>query len=291
MFCKKEIIIKNKELLDSVFSINVNENLNNFQLDIFEKILFDPKVILNNSIIESAKELNTSKSVLWNISKKIKCINYDQFKLKIKEYIDKKALFSNNDLKNFDFYKNNDFFKDSTSFLLNDFLNKFEIKIIDKIANLILNSNRIIFSCRSESYPIARDAYDFLTSIGFDTVLSIFPKNFIYRLVSIKPKNLVVFFNNITDELEAAVEYLLNTKNEIILITQDKKYQNFQSKFSSINILYLPNYYNLPFVTQRFEFYGILNILSYQLLKSKKVKNNLDKINDLKKIKAFKKSD
>lgn len=230
---------------------------------------------------------------MWNISKKLKCTNYDQFKLRIKEFIDKKSLFSSffGDLENFDFYKNNDFFKRSTSFLLNDFLNKFEIKMIDKIAKLILNSNRIIFSCRTESYPVARDAYDFLTGIGFDTVLSIFPKNFIYRLVSIKPKNLVVFFHNITDKLEAAVEYLLNRKNEIILITQDKKYQNFQSKFSSINILYLPNYYDLPFVSQRFEFYGILNILSYKLLKSKKVKNNLNKINNIKKINAFKKSD
>lgn len=154
---------------------------------------------------------------MWNISKKLKCINYDQFKLRIKEFIDKKSLFSNNDLKNFDFYKNNDFFKHSTSFLLNDFLNKFEIKIIDKIAKLILNSNRIIFSCRTESYPVARDAYDFLTGIGFDTVLSIFPKNFIYRLVSIKPKNLIVFFHNITDKLEAAIEYLLNKKMKLFL--------------------------------------------------------------------------
>lgn len=278
-------------MVDHIFSTDTNKNLNSFQLEIFEKIIANPKIILNNSIIESAKELNTSKSVLWNISKKLNCINYDQFKLKIKECIDKKSFFPDNDLKNFDFYKNNDFFKNSTSFLLNDFLNKFEIKIIDKIAKLILSCNRIIFSCRTESYTAARDAYDFLTSIGFDTVLSIFPKNFIYRLVNIKPKDLVVFFHNITDKLETVVKYLFNRKNEIILITQDKKYKNFQLKFCSVNIIYLPNYYDLSFVSQRFELYGILNILSYKLLKSKKVKNNLNKINDIKKLDAFKKSD
>lgn len=163
-------------------------------MDIFEKILFNPKIILTSSIIESAKELNTSKSVLWNISKKLNCINYDQFKLKIKEYIDKKSLFSD-DLQKLDFCKNNDFFKHSTSFLLNDFLNKFEMEIIDKIAKLILNSDRIIFSCRTESYPVTRDAYDFLTSIGFDTVLSIFPKNFICRVINIKPKKFDHFFS------------------------------------------------------------------------------------------------
>lgn len=228
---------------------------------------------------------------MWNISKKLKCISYDEFKLKIKEYIEKKSLFCEGNLKNFEDYKDSNFFKNSTSFLLNDFLNKFEIKTIDKIAKLILDSNRIIFSCRTESYPIARDAYDFLTSLGFDTVLSIFPKNLIYRMLNIKPKNLVVFFHNITDKLESIVEYLLNKKINIILITQDKKYQNFQSKFSSANILYLPNYYDLPFVSQRFEFYAILNILSYKLLKSPKVKNNLNKIKNIKNIFALKKSD
>lgn len=221
---------------------------------------------------------------MWNIAKRLKCNSYDEFKLKIKEYIDKKNLFSECDLKNFENYKDNNFFKNSTSFLLNDFLNKFEIKIIDKIVKLILDSNRIVLSCRTESYPVARDTYDFLTSIGFDTVLSIFPKNFIYRILNIKSKNLVVFFHNITNKLENIVEYLLNKKIDIILITQDKKYQNFQSKFSSVNILYLPNYYDLPFVNQRFEFYGILNILSYKLLKSIKVKNNLSKLKTLKKF-------
>lgn len=102
--------------------------------------------------------------------------------------------------------------------------------------------------------------------------------------MNIKSKNLVVFFHNITNKLENIVEYLLNKKIDIILITQDKKYQNFQSKFSSVNILYLPNYYDLPFVNQRFEFYGILNILSYKLLKSIKVKNNLSKLKTLKKF-------
>lgn len=102
---------------------------------------------------------------------------------------------------------------------------------------------------------------------------------------------MIIFFHNITDKLDNVTEYLLNKKNEIILITQDKKYQKFQLKFPSINILYLPNYYDLPFINQRFEFYGILNILSYKLLKSKKVKNNLNKINNIKKIGAFKKSD
>lgn len=116
---------------------------------------------------------------MWNIAKRLKCNSYDEFKLKIKEYIDKKNLFSECDLKNFENYKDNNFFKNSTSFLLNDFLNKFEIKIIDKIVKLILDSNRIVLSCRTESYPVTRDTYDFLTSIGFDTVLSIFPKNFI----------------------------------------------------------------------------------------------------------------
>lgn len=137
-----------------MFSAEMIKTLNELEMSVYEYVTKNPQKVKYMRIRELASEIHVSTSTILRFCKKAGCNGYSEFKLKLKEYSsrEKTERIADDVTEIIDFLK-----KTSTD--------EFEQKL-DRLADVILQANRIFFVGSGMSGIVAKYGARYFSSMG-----------------------------------------------------------------------------------------------------------------------------
>lgn len=207
-----------------MFSYEVIQNLNNLELTLYEYIMINSKKVIYMRIRELADEAHVSTTTILRFCKKINCEGFSEFKLKFKMYIEE------NNIK-----KVNDDTSEVINFLKN-IENSDLDKRLEKLCELVMASNSIIFVGIGSSGVLCKYAARYFSAIGKFTVHiddPFFPKNFRCN------DDCLVIALSVSGETVTTIENIIRFKEEGCLIASITNTENCTiAKISNLNLPY-----------------------------------------------------